>query len=249
MESGDCRMLRIAVCDDEAAAVKIIVKAVREWFSQKDGIYEYEIETFTDSGALAKKVGNGSGYDILFADISMPGTDGISLGVLLREKLSDTILVYISSREDLVFDAFNAQPFRFVRKKKFREELPVLMNDIFQEIIRRRGKKVAFPCGGTNILLWPEKIMYVESFKKVQMIHCEDCQYEVASSLARIMELLRGYGFVQIHKSYYVNCRYILSIHKNTVELDNHIQLPVGRSKLPQVKEAFRSCIMDGALE
>ena len=80
------------------------------------------------------------------------------------------------------------------------------------------------------------------------MIHCEDSQYEVSSSLMRIMELLQGYGFVQIHKSYYVNCRYILSIDKNTVELDNHVRLPVGRSKLTQVKETFRACIMDEAM-
>lgn len=230
-------MLRIAVCDDEIVAVKLISSALTEQFAKRG--LGFEIETFLNGNVLAEKIRLGIRYDILFADISMPEIDGISLGIMLQELLSDTILVYISSREDLVFDTFRAQPFRFIRKKNFHAELPELTLAVCEEIIRRKGRKIAFQCGASSIMLQPEKIVYVESYKKIQIIHYENQTFEVQSSLQKIMAQLKEYGFVQTHKSYYVNCRYIHSIDRNTLQLDDHTQIPIGRSKLNNVKEAF----------
>lgn len=230
-------MLRIAVCDDEMVAIKLISSALNEQFAKRG--LEFKIETFLNGKVLAEKIRTGIRYDILFADISMPEIDGISLGMKLRETLTDTILVYISSHEDLVFDTFQAQPFRFIRKKNFRTELPALILAVCEEIVRRRARKIAFQCGASSIMLQPERIVYVESYKKIQIIHYENQTFEVQSSLQKIMTQLKEYGFVQAHKSYYVNCRYIHSIDRNTLELDDHTQIPIGRSKLNNVKEAF----------
>lgn len=239
-------MLKIAVCDDEMVAVKMIVTMLKEQLEKRN--LECEFETFHCSASLVERLREGAKYDILCMDISMPGTDGIQIGVTLKEELRDTILLYISSREDLVFETFQARPFRFLRKAKMEEELPEVVEAVCQEWKRRTARKVPFQCGMTSVFLLPEKIIYVESFKKQQIIHCEDQNFETQSSLQRVMEQLRGYGFVQVHKSYYVNCRYIQAIDRSTLELDNHTRLPIGRSKLSNVKEAFRLYSMKGQL-
>ncbi len=48
------------------------------------------------------------------------------------------------------------------------------------------GQKISFQCGNSVILLQPEKILYVESYKKVQILHCQGGQYEVKYSFQNI---------------------------------------------------------------
>lgn len=230
-------MLSIAVCDDEVTAVRMIAPKLKREFESYGIACRFEL--FTNSRVLAERVERGIKYDVLFLDISMPQLDGIELGTKLIEQLSDTILIYISSREDLVFDAFQARPFRFVRKKRFQTDLPILVRDIFREIERRNGQKIPFQCGSSVILLQPEKILYAESYKKVQILHCQGGQYEVKYSFQKVMELLNPYGFVQAHKSFFVNCRYIHSISRTELILDDQTVIPIGRSKREEVKRAF----------
>lgn len=237
-------MLKIAVCDDEQVAVRIIYSALKKAFHDQ-GV-ECKFELFTSSKELIDRLDEGEVYNVLFADISMPEMDGISLGTIFREQLDDTLLIFISTREDLVFDTFRARPFRFIRKKSFQSELPTLISDICMELRHRESRKIPFQCGTSVILLRPEKIIYVESFKKKQIIHSREGEFEIQSSFQKIMEQLKDYGFVQSHKSFFVNCRYICSINRTTLELDDHRQLPIGRSRVAEVKEAFRLYAVSG---
>ena len=175
----------------------------------------------------------------------MPQLDGIEVGTAFAKLLEDTILIYVSSREDLVFDTFQARPFRFVRKKRFKDDLPALVRDICSEIDRRQEQKLPFQCGSEVVFLRPEKIIYAESYKKKQILHCADRQYEVKYSFQKVMEILKPYGFVQAHKSYLVNCRYIHSISRTELKLDDQTIIPVGRSKLDEIKKAFSQYTME----
>lgn len=236
-------MLKIAICDDEQVALTIISSALKREFENKK--IQCEFDLFNNSSALIEKINTGKKYDALFADISMPGMNGIELGVAFRNQLSDTILIFISTREDLVFETFRAQPFRFIRKKTFQEELPSLVFDLCKELIRRQETKIPVHCGSTTVLLSPEKIIYVESLRKKQIIHSEQRILETQSSFQKIMEQLQAYPFVQSHKSFFVNCRYIHAINRTSLELEDQTILPIGRSRLADVKNAFNRYLME----
>jgi len=230
-------MLFFAVCDDESVSARSIASRLRSELSIQN--LEYKLEIFTNSKALAEKLVQGVHFDVLLADIDMPELDGIRLGTLYRAELQDTLLIYISNREDLVFEAFQAKPFRFIRKKHM-EKLPAAIRDVFEELKEKEKRKIAFPCGLNNtVLLRPERICYVEAMKKKQMIHCDAQVYEISSSFLKVMELLSDYGFVQSHKSFFVNSRFIHSIGKTELKLDNGTIIPVSRSYYKQVQDAF----------
>lgn len=232
-------MLSIAVCDDEPVFLTILVEHLTAEF-QKYGIV-CSFHTFTDSVACSRELQVGRRFDILFADIDMPGLNGIELGVQFRRELSDTILVYVSGREDLVFASFAAQPFRFICKRRLEETVQKLVPEILEEIEQRGKRKVAILSGGTTLLLRSEDILYVESFLKKQLIHTmAQERLETQMGFRNLLLQLSDHGFVQIHKSYAVNCRYIHTISRTKLELDDHTSLPIGRSYLPVVQERFR---------
>ena len=231
-------MVLFAVCDDEDISARQITSILRRELSSQT--LEYRLEAFTSSKELADRLARGTRFDVLFADIDMPDLDGIRLGMLYRSELQDTILIYISNREDLVYDAFRAKPFRFVRKKRLSALLPETLRDVMEELNAKQTRKIAFSCGvNSTVLLLPERISYVEALKKKQMVHYGDDVYEVSSSFQKVAEQLSGQGFVQTHKSYLVNCRYIHAIEKSELCLDSGERIPISRSYFKQVQDAF----------
>ena len=235
-------MLQIGICDDEPMGLSMVSGAVEKALQKKGR--KGEIRVFSSSEALAKELCQGRLFQMLFLDICMPGLDGIGLGTRFTKELSGTLLVFVSSREDLVFESFQARPFRFIRKASFASDFPGVMDAILEELQRREGGKLSFPGQGGDIFLDPADIVYLESLRKKQIIHCKREVVEVRSSFAALEEQLTPYGFVKTHKSYLVNSHSIRSIRSGFLTLDDGTQIPVGRTRAAQVKEAFRKVAM-----
>lgn len=240
-------MFRLAICDDEATAANLTFDLIRQTLDRL-GI-RYACDVFTGSDALESKLQGGTVYDVLFTDIDMPGTDGIALALQCKQRMPDLILVYVSGREDLVFDTFQTQPFRFIRKHNLSDALPRILPDVWDEYHRRQNRKMAFRCGTDTVLIRPEKIVYIESVLKSQVLHTVNQTYRLQYSLQKLMKQLEGHGFIQIHKSYYVNCRYIAAINHTELTLDDGTVLPIGRVFLHQTQEAFQVFVINNALQ
>ena len=65
----------------------------------------------------------GKKFDAIFLDIAMPEFDGLNLGMWLSEKCSETYIVYVLSRNELVYRTFRTRPFSFLRKSHLNKEL------------------------------------------------------------------------------------------------------------------------------
>ena len=238
--------LRLAVCDDEPAAVRSVSAQLKRELAELGD--EAELCLFTQSPDLARQLRRGERFDALFADIDMPELDGIRLGKLYRAELKGCLLVFISNREDLVFDAFQARPFRFIPKSQLKTMLPQVLRDILVEL--QGDRKLSFPTGGSGtVLLRPERIAFVEAVRKHQLIHDGQGVHEVSSAFQAIADQLAPYDFVRCHKSYLVNCRFIRAIAKTELTLDDGTVIPVGRTYLSQVQDAFGHFAMMEARE
>lgn len=236
-------MFQIAICDDAPTAAQLISDIVQRVLDQRN--IRYGCTVFTESSTLIRHLSEDPAFDVLFTDIDMPGTNGIQLALECRKQCADMILVYVSGREDLVFDTFQAQPFRFIRKRDLAEALPAIMPAVWDEYQHRQNRKMAFRSGADTVLIRPEKVVYIESVLKTQLLHTQDRTYELQSSLQKIMAQLDGHGFIQIHKSYYVNCRYIASVNRSSLMLDDGTELPIGRAFLRQTQVAFQVFILN----
>lgn len=235
-------MLNIAVCDDEMAAVAIVKSILKDSLAARG--LKAEITTYTDAENLLEVIRTGTYYDLLLLDIDMPRIDGIELGTELHGLMQDTILIYVSSRTERVFDSFRAKPFRFVRKTLFPEEWPGVMDDIELELKRRKASRLVFMSGTQQIVLKSEEIIYAEALRKKQVLYTVRGEYDLAESFESIAAQLEGLGFIRIHRSYTVNYRFIYSLNRTEVELDNGTFLPIGRSKHAAVQQEFHRLVL-----
>lgn len=237
-------MLHIAICDDEPAAVSIIENLLRDDLRRRDRLAE--VICYTDPELCRGAIRAGAFYDLLLLDVDMPELDGIALGQELSELLRDTLLIYISGRTERVFDSFRARPFRFLPKDALCTMWGAAMDDVEEELKRRRASRLVFASGSQSLSLRPEHIVYIEALLKKQVLHTTGGNYDIAIGFESAVSRLDGTGFIRIHRSYAVNYRFIRSVNRTDVALDDGTVLPIGRSKHGAVQQEFHRLVLAG---
>ena len=113
--------LRLAICDDESVVLSVVSGAIASAFKKK-GI-QVEVMTFRRVKDLEERMKEVE-FQLLFLDIDMPEMDGITFAKRVRASNSRTDIIFVSSREDKVFDALRTNPGGFIRKGRFLEDAP-----------------------------------------------------------------------------------------------------------------------------
>ena len=106
-------MIRIAVCDDEVIFVRCLRDMVEALF-EKQGM-EFQCFVYTNAPELIQ-AHRKEEFQLLFLDIDMPEMSGMELAAEIRAMNSAAALIFVSSHSDFVFESFQFQPFRFLRK-------------------------------------------------------------------------------------------------------------------------------------
>ncbi|MFA5659716.1 MAG: response regulator, partial [Oscillospiraceae bacterium] len=112
--------VKIAVCDDSEQFNKSLCDEISAHFSD-EGV-ETSLYVFTNPFELLEQ-STSVAFDILFLDIDMPAIDGIKTAERLRQQNDYITIIFITNRDDLVFEAIKFKPFRFIRKERLEDEL------------------------------------------------------------------------------------------------------------------------------
>lgn len=229
--------LRVAVCDDDAAALGIIASSLKDVFAAH-GV-DAATSLFSSAVELAEVMPTRR-FDLLLLDIDMPELDGISFARELRQERDKVDIMYISNREDKVFDSLRVSPVGFIRKSRFLEDMSEVVGAyLAARKDRHRQSVVVLRDHDAVIPVQVDRIIYIEGQRKRQVVHVDGS--ERAISLTRTMgeleEELAGEGFIRIHKGYLVNYRYIQVIEDGDVVLTDGERLPVSRRKVRETKD------------
>ena len=236
----------VAVCDDEPVHARRIREAVETEFRSRG--YPINVDTYTSPLSLQKRLEQGLCYDVLFLDIDMPDLDGIALCRRVRELKGDTLVVFISNCEAMVFQVFEVAPFRFIRKSRLQEELGKVTRDLLVDLDRRAAcyLRLEDEREGTLYSVNVRHLMYVEALRKQCGLHSVGETVELTCQFGTLCRFLEPFDFILIHRSYTVNPLYIYRINSDSVTLDNREVLPMSRSRKAAVQEAFFAWSREG---
>ena len=128
------------------------------------------------------------------------------------------------------------QPFRFIRKEKLNQELDEAICHLLNKLEKDEKMWEVQTKNGTEILAL-KNILYIESCKHYLRIKHINGECEMRGKISNLEKWMSNYGFVQTHRSYLVNVRYMKMVRANEVELDNGEILSVSRDKAQEVKK------------
>lgn len=228
----------VAICDDEEVILPYLARRIYEVFQK------YRIcvmtEEYSSAVDLWRTVQNKKEYEIYFLDIDMPKINGLEFAKLILQQQPDAVLIFVSAKEEYVFESFRVHPFFFIRKSKFEEDLEHAVSDLS----RRYQTVEQKTCTIWDELGHPFELslvdtLYLEAKDKYVNIVTQDGGFFIRNTLSDMEKTLEEYRFIRIHKSYLVNLRAIYAIKYDKVILDGGLELPLSRRKVAEVKKRF----------
>lgn len=235
-------MYHIAICDDEEKILKDIHRKIEQCFKEKELNAEYFCTE--DSKKMMNYLQN-EPVDVLFLDIDMPHITGMDIAAYLNENKLNTILVFVTSQDALVYQTFAYRPFGFIRKTHLDDELVELVDRIKKELNDKK-QELMITKGQEIIRISRQDIIYVESEGNYLNICTRKDIIKVRETMTNMEKELGHSGFVRCHKGYLVNVRYIKKMKGAEIELqwerENQI-VPIGRSYEKDVKKKILELI------
>ena len=235
--------IKIALCDDDLTALPIIAGAADSAFRAK-GIRP-EIIRFTSGRELMASMEN-TCYHIILLDIEMPEADGITIGRQIRDKGDNTPIIFVSECESRVFESFLIQPLGFVRKSNFLNDIAAVAELYIKTCVQEQNSEyLEFHTRNGILTLKSKQIRYIEGSRNYQMLYttANSEPIEIKMTMDKLQAMTEPQGYIRIHKGYLVNYRCIQRIQSNQLTLQDGTELPIGRSKMPEVKSKYLSLL------
>ena len=221
--------MKIAVCDDE--------RIIREQI--KDYLKSYSEAAVFDYSSGKKMISSGERFDLIFLDIEMDDCNGMDIAAELRRKNIDSHIVFLTSHDEFMAEAFKVKAFRFLTKPVKREDFDEALKEAEKEINSRQ--MVYFTSKGANVSLWNDEIVYIESSGDGTILYdCSGKSYCITEPIKYWESILDRKIFYRIHKSYIVSLKYIKNIEKTKVTLlYTDSELTVSRRNITRFREAY----------
>ena len=84
-----------------------------------------------------------------------------------------------------------------------------------------------------------DEIYYFEMFSPNIVIHTIKEEIALRKKISEIEKELKSSSFIRCHRSYIVNLKYVKSISKKTIILENEVNIPLSRNKYKEVNDYF----------
>ena len=232
------KIISMAFCDDEALILETISSKVTKILTQC-GV-EVSYDKYTSSVDLLKAIQEGKRYDVAFLDIDMPKLSGLGLAKEIRQLDIEMDIIFISNREDRVFESFKVQPFSFIRKSNFTNDLKDALRAYINSRIISSSHIVLKPNNSSSVRkVNISEIVYIESYRNQQTVYLVSGEeIVVRMTMHELEEKLREYDILRIYKGYLVNLKYVQRIEKTGVLVNYKDGLVIGvsRERLQELK-------------
>lgn len=233
--------IKCVIVDDEPLALQLM-----ENYASKVPFIEL-LSTFTNSKEALKFIEN-EPVDLLFLDIHMPDVNGIDL---LKGIDKNTMAVFCTAYPDFALQGYELRvidyllkPFSFERFMKAafmaHEQFALKKASAKKQTHELESEFIFVKSEYSLVKINVADIILMEGLKdyiKIFMVNNPKAILTL-QSLRALEEKLPSNSFCRIHKSFIINLKYLQSVQKNSVNINNR-EIPIGN----QFKDAFISII------
>ena len=236
--------ISVAICEDNFSSLSYIEQSIKKFLSSHG--QHCVISSYSSSFNLYNLIQEGMRFHLYFLDIDMPRINGLTLASKIRSLDLEASIMFISAKEEYVFDAIKVQPFRFIRKSHFQSDLSEALEEYLRQNETEKEDRILTLEIQNEIYRFSiHDIMYIQSKDNYLDIVTDKNHVLIRYKISDMERLLESYQFLRIHKSYLVNYRYIYTLQGKTVTLENGTTLPVSRYRLSEVQTKFKEYIYD----
>ncbi|MCI3924716.1 LytTR family DNA-binding domain-containing protein [Paenibacillus sp. TRM 82003] len=235
-------MYRIAICDDEEQQRERVRRMLLA-FSVKTGI-ELEVEEFESGEQLISYYADrGTPFHILILDIEMKELNGIQTARRLREmKRHQEQIVFLTSYPEYMLESFDVVTFQYLFKPIEPELFEARMLKLCRYMEEREREILIIKSAYEEVVLLQDDIIAIEAAKSLTVksklkITTVGAVYDCKGLISSYASMLKDSKFLQIHRSILINLHRVHKFTGSKVVMSNGLELPIGRSKIKEVKD------------
>ena len=220
----------IGICDDEKnmrEKVEAICRKVSNAYGE-----DIHVETFSDGNAVLD-----GDFDILILDIEMEEVDGISVKNIFQRRKRDTIIIFVTSHDEMMSQAFGVNVIGFVTKKYLESQLPVMLDTAMKRVMN------TVTIDGVD----SRNICYIQAEHVYNILHLADgSEISVRLTSADLEKALVGVGFIRVHRTYIVNMAYVDRIKEKVIVVDEE-EIPISSRLKSKIKKEYNRYCKENA--
>lgn len=235
--------MKIVVCDDDEEDLAKIERLLTS-YRQANSDIRLDIEKFLDAETLYRKIQTEDLADIYILDMIMSKKTGIDIGSEIRRTGRENVIVYITSSDDFAFQAYGVRAIRYLLK-------PVSEEQFFEALdyalsLTKAEKELIYSVKTKNGLVAVpySKIEYIENYSRVLNIWLTDGELIKSIFIRKsfneeIKEIAEDKNFIQVHKSFLINMRYVKKLTQGSVLMESGKSIPVSKNRAADVRKEY----------
>lgn len=230
-------MLLIAVCDDIPLECADIAKQIETILKQSNT--DFIIKKFFGGLELIQ---SRESFDIIFLDIKMPNINGMELAKQIRKQGRQSLIIFITSASEYVFDAFDVEAFQYLLKP--------IQTDKLKNVLEKATKKMQIDANIDFLMISANRqiqkvflkdILYIESIGRIAKIHCNNGTLETYEQIGILEDKLSDKFFFRCHKCFLVNLNFVDAFNKTEVCLENGEKIMLAKRRYEDFQKAILS--------
>ncbi len=231
-------MIHALIVDDEPLAHEVITHHLK---SHTD----VNIAGQCLSAAQAMKFLANNEIDLLFLDINMPELTGIDMLKVLA-KMPQVIIV--SAYQEYALQGFELNVTDYLLKPVSSERFNKALQKVRERHQLKAPPKENQPLKRQHIILKVDRgqrkfeldnIHYLEAFGNYVKLWQDQDMTLVSSTLKQLIENLPSSQFLQCHKSFVINCDFVVGLDTDQLTLRNGSTIKIGKSFKPRIDGIF----------
>lgn len=228
--------MKIAVVDDIKEYRETSGKLAYKWAKDRQ---EAVVIKGYKSGESFLRALEEERFDIVFMDIYMDGLTGIEAAAKLREISLDTLLIFMTTSNDHMAEAFPCRAFDYIMKPVDEERLFKALDQTVK-LLPENMPYISINCDKQDINLLVSDIVYVLSDLNYCLVHTRKKEYRTRSQFSKFMEILEEFPqFCVINRGVAVNLDNVVNIEDCDCELSTGDILLINKKKKHEISQAL----------
>lgn len=179
------------------------------------------------SGDEFLRAGWREGYQVVFLDICMEGTNGIETAQRLRAADPDLLIVFVTSSPEYVWDAFPVHPFDYLLKPYKEEKFEQLAGEL-RRVLCRQQPELEVRIARQIVRLPLTKIYYATAQNHYVRVVTDDGECRATANFAQVQEQLQTQPeFLVCNRGVIINMSKVLRFEGDCIEMLDGTHLPV----------------------
>lgn len=232
-------MLKIGIIDDEINAQQRLEKIIDKVLFRSD--IDYKLFKYNNASSFFSD--HNYDLDLLFLDIEMGEENGLNVSKALYEKGIKSIIVFVTSYDGYIKDAFGLNVYGFVTKDEVEERIPIVLDKILTDL-KNKSYIVLNSETGALTLKFHDILYFTIQDRKCYVKTKNETKRFFATSLKEIKQNL-GKQFLSPNAKYIVNAQHIESIENGVIIMDNEECIFISRGKYKKFEDMYKDYLLN----